>query len=109
MTPSPIEVITPGYKYVLPNFEDKEVAGQTLQFIEKEPEHPGSTTLVTKNDGTTNEALIEVLIDRITFQQERMSDRFGGPVLNYLKQALAILNERTNERKERGVEGTGAL
>lgn len=60
---SNIRVIRPGHTYQLPNFENKD-GFQILQFIEKEPKFPGSTELITINDGTTNEAVLEMLIDR---------------------------------------------
>ena len=65
-----MKVITEGHKYSLQNFESKEEI-QTIQFIEKVPAiQINSVTqtpdrLITLNDGTTNEEVIEMLIDKI--------------------------------------------
>ena len=32
-----MKILTPGHKYELANFENPELAGQVLQFIEKQP------------------------------------------------------------------------
>ena len=63
-----MQILTEDHKYIAPNFENKE-SGQTIQFIEKVPTSPGSTVLETKNDGTTNEELLEVLINRMNYLQ----------------------------------------
>lgn len=67
-----MNIITPGHRYELPNFESPENGGQIIQFIHKEPVDAGagSTVLETINDGTTNEALLEVLIDRMGFYNQ---------------------------------------
>lgn len=58
----------PGHTYELPNFEDKDSQGQRLQFIHKEPMNPlDPKELTTLRDGTTNEDVLEVLIDRMQF------------------------------------------
>jgi len=66
-----MKVLTEGHRYELSNFEKKESVGQTLQFIEKTPVPKESAEfegqLSTLNDGTTNEELIEVLINRLQY------------------------------------------
>lgn len=101
-------VIRPGHRYVLPNFgrkDDDTVIGQTIQFIEKQPAAPGSTELVTINDGTTNEDVLEVLIDRLKYLQEKFPCRENAIVITKLEESLMWLNKRTADRKARGVEG----
>lgn len=71
-------------------------------------------------NGTTNEALIAVSIDRLRgFQFERNADGTFNPkkkgtyackenaeALGHLEKALAVLHRRTKAREKRGVEGT---
>lgn len=101
-----MKVITDGHKYELANFENPESAGQVLQFIEKKPTPecaPGS--LVTINDGTTNEEVLRVLIDRMNSLQAKFPCRENAIVTTHLETALLWLEKRTADRKARGVEG----
>jgi hypothetical protein len=98
-------VKTAGHTYELSNFENKNEAGQTLQFIHKEPKEEGSTELVTKSDGTTNEELLEVLIDRMNFLQSKFPCRENALVITKLEESLMWLNKRTSDRLKRNVEG----
>ena len=70
-----MKVLTEGHKYSLQNFESKEET-QTIQFIEKK--QVVKDILVTVNDGTTNEEVIEMLIDRLNYLQI-------DQILKYLK------------------------
>lgn len=101
-----MKVITEGHKYELANFENKEQAGQTIQFIEKRPVDPSSTVLETVNDGTTNEDLIEVLLDRLNYLNGKFPCRENAIAITHLDTALLWLNKRTNDRLKRGVEGS---
>lgn len=98
--------LTPGYKYELENFENKEAPGQTLQFIEKVPGGPGQDAPKTINDGTTNEELLAVLIDRLYFLKKKLPSRETSCAITKAEEALLWLNKRTADRKDRGVEGT---
>jgi hypothetical protein len=89
----------------LSNFENKDKVGQTIQFIQKEPKEEGSTELVTISDGTTNEELLEVLIDRISFLNSKFPCRENAIAITKLDEALLWLNKRTNDRIKRNVEG----
>jgi hypothetical protein len=100
-----MNVIIPGHTYELPNFENKNEAGQILQFIHKQPAGEGSTELETVSDGTTNEALIEVLVDRLNFLQEKFPCRENAIVITKLEESLMWLNKRTADRVKRNVEG----
>ncbi len=100
-----MRVLTPGHLYELSNFENKDKVGQKIQFIQKEPKEEGSTELVTISDGTTNEELIEVLIDRISFLNSKFPCRENAIAITKLDEALLWLNKRTNDRIKRNVEG----
>ncbi len=104
-----MENITPGHLYVLENFEDKTKEGQHLQFIEKIPlpDQPG--VLRTVNDGTTNEEVLAVLIDRLNFLQAKFPCRENAIAITHIETALLWLNKRTADRLARGVEGKHLL
>ena len=100
-----MKVITNGHRYELENFEGKDQPGQTIQFIEKTPVIEGSAELLTVNDGTTNEEVLCVLIDRLQTMNAKFPCRENAIVLTHLDTALLWLYKRTNDRKARGVEG----
>ena len=95
----------PGHQYELSNFENKDQQGQILQFIHKEPKEEGSTELITISDGTTNEEILEVLIDRMNFLQSKFPCRENDIVITKLEESLMWLNKRTQDRIKRNVEG----
>jgi len=102
-----MKVLTPGHRYEVDNFEDPKSQGnpnQIIQFIEKEKNPSGA--LATVCDGTTNEELLRVLIDRLQFLSQKLPSRESAIALNYIQQALAWLKKRTEDRRARGVEGT---
>ena len=94
-----------GHTYELSNFEKKDEKGQVLQFIHKEPIEEGSTELKTISDGTTNEEVLEVLIDRMNYLNNKFPCRENSIVLIHLETALSWLEKRTNNRIKRNVEG----
>lgn len=100
-----MEILTAGHRYELGNFENKDKPGQIIQFIEKEPKEPGSVELKTVNDGTTNEEVLEVLINRLQFLHEKFPSNENVKARDHLTNALTLLNKRTADRKARGVEG----
>lgn len=97
-----------GHTYELSNFENKDSQGQTLQFIHKEPIAEGETEMKTISDGTTNEEVLEALIDRMNFLQGKFPCRENAIVITNLETALLWLEKRTNDRLKRGVEGKHA-
>lgn len=99
-----MKVLTEGHKYIAYNFENKE-NGQTIQFIEKIPKEEGSTELITVNDGTTNEELLEVLINRMYYLQSKFPCRENAICITHLEEGLMWLNKRTQDRIKRNVEG----
>lgn len=100
-----MKVITQGHSYELSNFENPETKGQTLQFIHKEPKEEGSVEMKTVSEGTTNEEVLEALIDRINFLQSKFPCRENAIVITKLQESLMWLNKRTEDRKKRNVEG----
>ena len=109
-----MKILTPGHKYELDHFESYGLPGckvQTLQFIEKEPastepyKGDAPPPLKTINDGTTNEEVLAVLIDRLQFLNGKFPCRENSIVLTKLDEALLWLNKRTSDRQKRGVEG----
>lgn len=99
-----MKVLTDGHKYIAHNFENKE-EGQVIQFIEKVPESEGSTKLITVNDGTTNEELLEVLLNRMNHLNAKFPCRENAIAITHLDTALLWLNKRTSDRVKRNVEG----
>lgn len=85
------------------NFENKEAPGQILQFIEKVKD--GDEGLLTVSDGTTNEEVISVLIDRLQFLNDKFPCKENAMAITNLQQARMWLEERTKDRTSRGVEG----
>jgi hypothetical protein len=108
-----MKVLREGHRYELANFEKKDEAGQILQFIEKEPvikrteEGDPIITgeLITVFDGTTNEEVIEVLIDRLNALYKKFPSRETAIAITHLETALLWLEKRTRDRIKRGVEG----
>lgn len=98
-----------GHRYELENFEAKDQPGQIIQFIQKEPITPGSPEIRTVFDGTTNEEVLAVLIDRLTEMNARFPSRDNSIAITHLEDALMRLEKRTADRKRRGVEGKHAL
>ena len=79
---------------------------QPLQFIKKEFDTEGK--LVTAIEGTTCEAVLEVLINRMQFLNDKLADAHNLDVIEHLAAALQLLEARTQNRVARGVEGTAA-
>lgn len=106
-----MKVLTTGHKYELANFENKEAAGQTIQFIEKTTDPSGigvggdGVTLHTVNDGTTNEDVLEMLIDRMKYLQSKFPCKENACCITHLEEGLMWLEKRTRDRQKRGVEG----
>lgn len=98
-----MKVLKAGHLYEVQSFEGRNP--QTIQFIEKVPgEKKGD--LVTVADGTTNEEVIEVLINRITYLNQRLPCKENKLALQGLHMALQALEHRTAKRKAQGIEGT---
>ena len=102
-------VIRPEHRYSVANFEEDGSPEQIIQFIEKEPTSEGSATLRTVHNGTTNEELIKVLIDRITGLGLKFPCIENQLTVSALQQALYWQETRTANRQKRNVEGKHIL
>lgn len=100
-----MKVTVQGHTYELQNFEKKAASGQILQFIHKEPVEEGSSELKTISDGTTNEEVLEALIDRISFLQSKFPCKENACCITHLQEGLMWLEKRTQDRLKRNVEG----
>lgn len=98
-----MKTLIPGHKYLIKNFESG-VSHQTIQFIHKEKTDSGGFAMIC--DGTTNEELLEVLIDRLTFLQNKLACKENAVALTHIETALLWLEKRTRDRQAREVEGT---
>lgn len=98
-----MRTLVASHRYQLDSFEGSKP--QILQFIHKEPRYPGATEMMTLEDGTTNEEVLRVLINRMEFLQDRCPCKENLGVLDHLRGALSLLNQRTLDRESRGVEG----
>lgn len=98
-----MKVLTEGHKYICSNFENKE-NGQIIQFIEKQSTEV-LEELITVNDGTTNEELLEILIDRMNYLYNKFPSKETACAITKCEEALMWLEKRTKDRIKRGVEG----
>jgi cob(I)alamin adenosyltransferase len=107
-----MKTITPGHKYELANFENPSAPGQIIQFIEKvaseKSDGSGHSFLRTVNDGTTNEEVLKMLIDRMQVLTAKVPSRESSITITKLEEALHWLTARTIARRARDVEGTDA-
>jgi len=108
-----MKVLKEGHKYQLNGFENIENT-QEIQFIEKvrrceapmmSPKDSDPNELIVLNDGTTNEEVLKMLIDRMYFLQNKFSCRENSIVITKLEESLMWLNKRTEDRITRNVEG----
>lgn len=99
-----MKVITEGHEYRADNFDDKD-SGVSINFIHKVPVSEGSTELKTLKDGTTNEEVLRILIDRMNFLNSKFLCRENAITITKLEEALMWLEKRTRDRVEREVEG----
>jgi hypothetical protein len=100
-----MKVLVEGHSYELANFDSPNADGQILNFIHKEPASEGSTELKLVNDGTTNEEVLEVLINRIKFLQAKFPCKENACCITHLEEGLMWLEKRTKDRIKRQVEG----
>lgn len=101
-----MKILREGHKYALDNFENSEEK-QELQFIEKEldPTVGVKGALKTVNDGTTNEEVLAMLINRLQYLYYKFPSKETFRAIESCEYALEQLERRTKDRVERGVEG----
>lgn len=83
--------VSAGHVYKLAN-------DQEIRFMKNMPDEGYS--------GTTNEEVLEMMLDRMKYLNGVMPCRENSIVITKLQEALMWLNERTKDRQARGVEGT---
>jgi hypothetical protein len=82
-----------------------ENGNQTLQFIEKKPDlEKGNGILFTVNNGTTNEEVINVLVDRLNSMQAKFPCRENAIATTHLETALLWLEKRMVQLKPQSAE-----
>lgn len=99
-----MRVIHEGHTYQLDNFVEKDQPPQLLQFVCKVPK-VGTDELDLVFDGTTNEEVLAVLINRMEYLQGKFPCSENATVITKLQEALMWLEKRTKDRQQRGVEG----
>ena len=105
-TQQAMKVHVAGQRYELQNFEQPEQPGQVIQFIHKETAGDANGTMRTVLDGTTNEEVLKMLIDRFPKQGRKLPCRENSIALTHIETALLCLQKRTADREAQGVEGT---
>lgn len=100
-----MKILNQGHRYALDFFEPSDMPEQEIQFIQKIHVEPNSTELFTINNGTTNEEVLAMLIDRMNYLQSKFPCRENAIAITHIETALLWLNHRTANRKARGVEG----
>ena len=97
-----MKILDDGHKYELGEepFNDVEVGKeQIISFIKREGKEGNLV-----NAGTTNEEVLEVLIDRMKYLQNKVACRENAIVITKLEEALMWLEKRTKKRINQGVE-----
>lgn len=100
------KIIDPGHVYEMVNVGGHHQQDLSrLKFIKKvqDPTRPGE--LMPVHDGTTNEAVIAVLIHRMQYLNAQVPSIHNDIAIECLQLALSVLNKRTRDRLDRGVEG----
>lgn len=100
-----MKVYVEGHRYELSNFEATKEPGQVIQFIQKTPIGGTDGELRTVADGTTNEEVLEMLIDRISYLQAKFPCKENACCITHLQEGLMWLEKRTKDRVKRNVEG----
>lgn len=100
-----MNIIREGHRYMLDNFEEDGDFKQIIQFIEKEPDENDSTKLNTIYNGTTNEEVLKMLINRMNYLNSKFPCRENSIAITKLDEALLWLEKRTKDRIARNVEG----
>lgn len=98
-----MEVRDQGHTYAVKDSGRERV--QILQFVQKE-QRKEDGPLETMIEGTTNEEVLLVLIDRFQYLNGKLPSRENSLVITKLEEALMWDRKRTADRVARGVEGT---
>ena len=80
-----MRIIEPGHVYELDNLDES--APQRLSFICKAPVSPDATELEMVHDGTTNEEVLKMLIDRMQFLHAKLPRRQSAITITNIREA----------------------
>lgn len=97
-----MKCIDEGHIYQLGNYQFPGSPEQEVSFIHKE-----NGVLV--RDGTTNEEVLAMLIDRMKYLNTKFACRENSIVITKLEESLMWLNKRTELRVSQGVESLAKL
>lgn len=102
-----MKVLDIGHRYELANHNPGSIdtPPQVIQFIKKHQVTEGGP-FVTVEEGTTNEEVLAMMIDRIQTLNAKLPCRENSIALTHIETALLWLNKRTQDRLARGVENT---
>lgn len=100
-----LKVIKEGHEYELAPMHPElpNPLTQTIKFIEKERKDGKFVTVV---NGTTNEEVLAVLIDRLGYLDNKVPCEENKLAIKALQDARDALHMRTMKRREQGKEGT---
>lgn len=97
-----MKVLDIGHHYTLANHEIGSPE-QEIKFIKKEKQ---GDQFVTIQNGTTNEEVLAMLINRLQALSYKLPSRETSIAITKCEEALMWLNKRTQDRLSRGVENT---
>ena len=101
-----MKVLSPGHRYALEAHCGGEP--QEIQFVEKKPIPDGTPGMFLVRDGTTNEEVIAMLMDRMNHMQATLPCVENENAIKHLAMAYECLYRRSLDRSIRRVEGTTA-
>ena len=96
-----MKILREGHYYKLDSLEGTNP--QELRFIEKEKV---GDEFITVHDGTTNEEVLKVLINRLNILGHKLPSRESSIAITKLEECLMWLERRTADRIARQVENT---
>jgi hypothetical protein len=99
-----MKVLDAGHRYEVANFDNPETF-QEISFVSKSPVEEGSKEMKLNFDGTTNEELLAVLIDRTKYLNGLFPCRENSIAITKMEEAKMWFEERTRNRLARNVEG----
>lgn len=97
-----MRVIDEGHTYALDKKEDP-TRGIAIRFIKKE-EQDGE--FVTIQDGTTNEEVLQMMLHRLEYLQDKLPCQENELAITGIRHALSALKLRQKKRQKQEVEGT---
>lgn len=92
--------IETGHRYKLQNFANSDLNEDISFYKSANPKLDEDS-----HDGTTNEEVLRMMIDRMNHLQTTFPCRENVVVIMKLEECLMWLYKRTEDRKARGVEG----